>query len=602
MFDPTLALAFSMHSNRGVYALLIGSGLSRSAGVPTGWEIVLDLIRKLAHVKGETCEPDPEAWYRTAFGSDPDYSEILDAITKSSVERMQLLRSYFEPSEAEREEGRKQPTPAHRAIAELVAKGYIRVVVTTNFDRLLEQALVDRGVQPVVISTSDAAIGALPLAHSRCTVIKVNGDYLDSRLKNTLNELSRYDEPIDRLLDRVFDEYGLVVCGWSGDWDTALRAALERCLTRRFTTYWTARSTLSLKAQNLVANRQATVLTITTADEFFVGILDKVSAIEQFAAADVLSTKVAVARLKMYLADDSQRIKLHDLLTSETEKLHAAINGERFSVPSGGLPVSDVPKRLQVYESAIDTLLNLFVCTAYWGEQKHEPILLKCFKRVADFTDPQSSFVMWNKLRRYPALLLLYAIGLAALIRGNYHLIRSLLGLKTRLDRYHDEEFVPKDLHCQAVLEVSLQRQALGQRPTPLSDRLFDVLRSPMREYVPDDLAYDQTFDWLEYLLCLRCCDADVTRAELEKLKAQDPNFTLWASVGRFAFKPGYGGSLRIQDEMEVQTGKPLPEKVAALIKAGFFESGGQHYDKFQDVKAAFDRLVTRFSVGLGVW
>jgi NAD-dependent SIR2 family protein deacetylase len=88
---------------------------------------------------------------------------------------MQLLRGFFEPTEEDRQEKRKLPTSAHRAIAELVAKGYFRVLVTTNFDRLLESALTDIGIQPVVIATADAAKGALPLAHSRCTIIKVNG-------------------------------------------------------------------------------------------------------------------------------------------------------------------------------------------------------------------------------------------------------------------------------------------------------------------------------------------------------------------------------------------------------------------------------------------
>src|SRR5690349_10419951 len=129
MLDPILTLAVSVHSNRGVYALLLGSGLSRSAGVPTGWEIVQDLIRRLAYIQKETCEPDPEVWYRARFGSEPDYSEILNDIAKSSAERMQLLRGYFEPTDQERQEGRKLPTPAHRAIADLVAKGYMRVLV-----------------------------------------------------------------------------------------------------------------------------------------------------------------------------------------------------------------------------------------------------------------------------------------------------------------------------------------------------------------------------------------------------------------------------------------------------------------------------------------
>ena len=236
MMDPSLSLAISVQSNPGVFALLLGSGVSWSAGVPTGRGIVVELIRKLAALKGEKCNPDPEAWYKSSFDREANYSELLDEIAKSPAERMQLLRVYFEPTEEEREQDLKLPTLAHRAIAELVSKGYIRVLITTNFDRLLESALEGVGIQPVVISTEDDAKGALPLAHSRCTILKLNGDYLDTRLKNTGDELAQYESSTERLLDQVLDEYGLVVCGWSAESDTALRHALKRCSTRRFST------------------------------------------------------------------------------------------------------------------------------------------------------------------------------------------------------------------------------------------------------------------------------------------------------------------------------------------------------------------------------
>src|SRR4051794_3564602 len=99
MLDPVLSLAVSMHSAKGVYALLLASGVSRSSAIPTGWDVVLDLIRKLAHMKDENCESDPEAWYKTLTGSEPDYSDILDQLTQSSAERNLLLRSYFEPTD-----------------------------------------------------------------------------------------------------------------------------------------------------------------------------------------------------------------------------------------------------------------------------------------------------------------------------------------------------------------------------------------------------------------------------------------------------------------------------------------------------------------------
>lgn len=199
-----------MHANKGVYAILVGSGISRAARIPTGWEVTIELVRKAAAIQKADCEPDPAAWYRGFAGREPDYSVLLDAVAKTPAERQQLLRPYFEPTEAEREEGAKQPTKAHRAIARLVKMGYVRVVITTNFDRLLEVALQDEGIQPTVLSTSDQIAGAMPLVHTACTVIKVHGDYLDTRILNTPEELAKYPKAFNTLLDRVFDEFGPV--------------------------------------------------------------------------------------------------------------------------------------------------------------------------------------------------------------------------------------------------------------------------------------------------------------------------------------------------------------------------------------------------------
>src|ERR1022692_280465 len=205
MIGPTLSLAISVHSNRGVYALLLGTGLSKSSGVPTGWEIVQFKISSASWLRSKA--PAVPQTLRRGTGQSLEESLITRrSWTRSRnlpPKRMQLLRGYFEPSEQEREEGRKLPTAAHRAIAQLIAKGYVQVVVTTNFDQLLEQALVDVGIHPMVTSTPDPAKGALPLAHSRCTVVKVNGDYLDSRLRNTAGELAHYGVEMDQLLDQV---------------------------------------------------------------------------------------------------------------------------------------------------------------------------------------------------------------------------------------------------------------------------------------------------------------------------------------------------------------------------------------------------------------
>jgi len=140
-----VALATSVHASPGVYTLLLGSGISSVAGVPTGWQVVTDLVGKIAATQApddpeaaNAAKADPEAWwsqhgYETPLG----YSTLLNALAPTPAARQALLAGYFEPTDADREEGRKVPGNAHHAIAQLVARGTVRVILTTNFDRLL---------------------------------------------------------------------------------------------------------------------------------------------------------------------------------------------------------------------------------------------------------------------------------------------------------------------------------------------------------------------------------------------------------------------------------------------------------------------------------
>lgn len=127
--DPITQLAFSLYENKGVFAVLLGSGLSRSAEIPTGWEITLDLVRRVAEAQGTPAQSDWAKWYREKTGQEPNYSVLLEEIASSPDERRAILHRYIEPDEQDREEGRKTPTKAHHAIAQLVRAGYVRVIV-----------------------------------------------------------------------------------------------------------------------------------------------------------------------------------------------------------------------------------------------------------------------------------------------------------------------------------------------------------------------------------------------------------------------------------------------------------------------------------------
>jgi hypothetical protein len=184
--------------------MLLGSGVSRAARVPTGWEVVLDLIGKVAALQGEDAaedaRADPEGWWRGQGHGEPRYDTMLESLAPSVAARRDLLHAYFEPADdAEREAGLKQPTAAHRAIAELVSSGRVRLILTTNFDHLMETALAEAGVPPQVIARADAIAGMAPLQHARATIIKLHGDYLDVQaIRNTPVELEAYDPAMKR--------------------------------------------------------------------------------------------------------------------------------------------------------------------------------------------------------------------------------------------------------------------------------------------------------------------------------------------------------------------------------------------------------------------
>ena len=112
MINAIDSLAFSMYSSPGVYALLLGSGISSAAGIKTGWGITMDLISRLATTQGEQtkCSKDPAQWYWDKYQLKPDYSDIIEKLGKSQGDRSQLLKQYFEPTDEEREEGIKAPT------------------------------------------------------------------------------------------------------------------------------------------------------------------------------------------------------------------------------------------------------------------------------------------------------------------------------------------------------------------------------------------------------------------------------------------------------------------------------------------------------------
>ena len=413
------------------------------------------------------------------------------------------MSSYFEPTEQERDEGLKVPTKAHHAIARLVADGFVKVILTTNFDRLLEVALTNADVEPSVVSSPSSAAGTLPIAHSSCTIIKVHGDYLSPDLKNTYEELASYDPAIDRLLDEVLDQYGLIVCGWSGTWDTALRSAILRTPGRRFATYWMNRGTVSPEAQEIISHRDAISVTIQNADSAMENLIEKVQALAAATDQRPVDTAVAIAQLKRYLPDPVHRIRLDDLVMGEVEAVIEQVqdlpNSDRIT-PTG------YAERMEFYERAMSTLMALLANGAFFSDRvEHDRLWVRCTERLATRTQEQNGTTAYIDMQQYPTLLALYALALGALAANRVDSIASVL---TNIKVRDKSEFEPMPVAWTVaslrVLDPVIVKGSLDGfegKKTPVSDHLCDLMGPTMSGIVADQQRFEDLFDEVEYLL-----------------------------------------------------------------------------------------------------
>ena len=511
VLDPRITLATALHSQPGVYALLIGSGTSTGAGVPTGWGVVQALVAQAAAAARTEPEGelDPEAWWaKHGDGKALGYSGLLESLASTPAARRALLAGFFEPTDDDRDNGQKVPGPAHRAIAALVRRGAIRVIVTTNFDHLIEQALENEGLPTQVITSAGAIEGMEPLAHARCTVIKLHGDYARIDQLNTVEELSSYGPELKELLDRILDEYGLIINGWSGDWDNALVQAIQGTRSRRYPMFWASYGPLGAAANGLVAQHRAHVIPGMSADQFFKDALDRLEALDRLADPP-LSQAMTLARLKKALPNPTKHIELRDLLESEIDRIRIYLNGRGDIIPSNDGPTwQDAHDEIR---SHTDTLMQMLAQGVFLDrDRQHTDLWVWVIEQLMR-ARPQPtgmSHDAWVRLHHYPALLALKSASLAAVAARHDDVLLRLLREPTWRDRTRAAaEPALSALHDFAVLN----QEAINAFPKwsnpgwiyARSHLLKAELRPVLLPIVGDDDSYEALFARTEYRFAL---------------------------------------------------------------------------------------------------
>jgi Tfp pilus assembly protein PilF len=224
------------------FALFLGAGCSVTSGIPAAGELVTTKwLPRLCNVRAPG-ERDPEAWAARALkalGYDPDdpaasYGLVMEELFESDGDKQQEIEALCSG---------KLPSFAYGVLAQLVAgwQGRFNVVLTTNFDDLVEDALFYcRGVRPTVITHESLALFIRP-TRTRPLVVKLHGDH---RLapKNTNLETAEIQADVRQSVAGLLHDRGLIFVGYGGHDHGIVRMLRElppEALP--FGVYWVAR-------------------------------------------------------------------------------------------------------------------------------------------------------------------------------------------------------------------------------------------------------------------------------------------------------------------------------------------------------------------------
>jgi SIR2-like domain len=189
-----------------------------------------------------------------------------------------------------------------RAVARMVRGGSIKIIVTLNFDGLVEQAIRAQQIEPTVVASPADVEGLAPLHTLDCCVIHLHGYYLNpASMLNTTSELGAYQPATVQLLQRVLQDCGLIVAGWSSVYDPALRAAIAAHYPSRFTFVWIEPRQPPIEATELRMLKKGLLLP-TDADAGFGQLADAVEALNARNARHPLTVCVAVETAKRELS------------------------------------------------------------------------------------------------------------------------------------------------------------------------------------------------------------------------------------------------------------------------------------------------------------
>ena len=210
------------------FAFILGAGASFDSGIPMAGQLVDRWLQEL-HAR-EDHERRPLAAWATAQNLDIDGFEHARAVEFYS--QVFARRFADQPDEGyaylERILHGRDPSFGYSVLAQVLATTRHRVVITTNFDNLVADALAIYTDQLPFVCGHESLAGFVRINPRRPLVIKVHRDLLLAP-KNRVEELAGLPDALVQSLRDLLRSYTPIVIGYGGN-DGSLMGLLRDVL------------------------------------------------------------------------------------------------------------------------------------------------------------------------------------------------------------------------------------------------------------------------------------------------------------------------------------------------------------------------------------
>lgn len=200
--------------------LLVGAGISVSAGIPPAQQLMKIAIENF---------PDyfTEEQLRLAQ-EDLGQLQYNDIMTKlSPIHRKEIFNWHIKGNE-KKNIPKAKLNFAHLAIAELLKQGYIKRILTTNFDPLLINACYMVGMYPLPSIYDLGSINQInPELFDDPCIIYLNGQHAGQVQRNTASQLMQHKSILNKVVFSTGCKRPWIISGYSGENDPLMESLNE---------------------------------------------------------------------------------------------------------------------------------------------------------------------------------------------------------------------------------------------------------------------------------------------------------------------------------------------------------------------------------------